>query len=60
MELTGRNIAHVMLRVDNESALDLMKNHVFHGWSKHIDTRYHFIGKRVENGDLVVKHIGTN
>ena len=29
--------------VDNKSTLALVKNPVFHGRSKHIDTRYHFL-----------------
>lgn len=59
-ELTGKKVAPAVLRVDNKSAIELMKNPVFHGRSKHIDTRYHFIRERVDNGDICVTHIGTN
>lgn len=31
------------LFIDNRSAVDLAKNPMFHGRSKHIDVRYHFI-----------------
>lgn len=35
----------------------LMKNPIFHGRSKHIDIRYHFIRECVENGDITVTRI---
>lgn len=42
----------VELNVDNQSALALMKNLVFHDRSKHIRMRYHFIRQSVEEGDI--------
>lgn len=48
-----------MLHIDNKSAIDLAKNPVFHGRSKHIDIRYHFIRECVERGEIVVKHVST-
>ncbi|KAI3522492.1 hypothetical protein L1887_00319 [Cichorium endivia] len=56
-EITGQNVPPVTLFVDNRSALDLMKNPVFHGRSKHINIRYHFIRECVENGEIVVSHV---
>lgn len=44
-----------MLHVDNRYAIELMKNHVLHGRSKHIDVRFHFIREYIERGKLVVK-----
>ena len=37
---------------DNISSIALSKNLVFHGRSKHIEIRYYFISKLVENGDI--------
>ncbi|KAD3640518.1 hypothetical protein E3N88_29741 [Mikania micrantha] len=56
-ELTGWKEEKITLYVDNISAIPLMKNPVFHGRSKHIDTRYHFIRECVENEDIIVEHI---
>jgi len=42
-ELTKTKTKVVTLYVDNNSAIALMKNPVFHGRSKHIDTQLHFI-----------------
>ncbi|XP_074383534.1 secreted RxLR effector protein 161-like [Apium graveolens] len=47
----------VNLYIDNKSAIDLAKNPVFHGRSKHIDVRYHFIRECVERGEIVINHI---
>ena len=37
---------------DNISSIALSKNPVFHGRSKHIEIRYHFIRELVENVDI--------
>ncbi|XP_074374211.1 secreted RxLR effector protein 161-like [Apium graveolens] len=50
----------VVLYIDNRSAIDLAKNPIFHGRSKHIDVRYHFIRDCVEQGLIVIKHVKTS
>ena len=57
LEITGQVIPPVKMFVDNKSAQELMKNPVFHGRSKHIDIRFHFIREFVENGDITVIHV---
>ncbi|GKF39870.1 ribonuclease H-like domain, reverse transcriptase, RNA-dependent DNA polymerase [Tanacetum coccineum] len=47
----------VQQMVDNKSAIALMKNPVFHGRSKHIETKYHFIRECVEREDIQVEFI---
>jgi hypothetical protein len=49
----------VKLFIDNQSALQLVKNPVFHECTKHIDLRFHFIRECVEDGKVAVEHIGT-
>lgn len=46
--------------VDNRSAIYLAKNPVFHGHSKHIDVRFHFIRDCMERGDIVIKHVSSD
>ena len=53
-------VARVVLYIDNKSAIDLAKNLVFHGRSKHIDVCYHFIRDCVEQGLIVIKHVSTS
>lgn len=49
----------VVIYIDNKSAIDLARNPVFHGRSKHIDVRYHFIRECVEKGLIIIKHVST-
>ena len=42
-QITDVKPGPVVIYIDNRSAIDLAKNSVFHGRSKHIDVRYHFI-----------------
>ncbi|CAD6268843.1 unnamed protein product [Miscanthus lutarioriparius] len=58
-EITKERPKAVTLFVDNNSAIALMKNPVFHGRSKHIDLKYHFIRECIERGQIVVKRVGT-
>eukprot|EP00253_Pinus_taeda_P016368 PITA_16368 len=39
---------------DNNSAIALSKNSVFHKRTKHIDTKFHFIRELVNNGEVVL------
>lgn len=59
-QITATKIGPVVLYIDNKSAIDLAKNPVFHGRSKHIDIRFHFIRECVERGEVIVKHIRTD
>lgn len=45
--------------MDNRSAIELMKNPVLHGRSKHIDVRFHFTRECIERGELVIKYVST-
>ncbi|KAI3804384.1 hypothetical protein L1987_25878 [Smallanthus sonchifolius] len=56
-EVTGWNQERVTIRIDNKSAIALTKNPVFHGRSKHIHTRYHFIRECVEKDQVEVEHV---
>jgi dihydroorotase len=49
----------ITILMDNQSAIQLTRNPVFHDRTKHIDTRFHYIRECVENGKVVVEHIGT-
>ena len=56
-ELTDKENKVVKLRVDNRSAIALCKNPVFHGRSKHIETRFHMIRDLVEQKTVEVSHV---
>ncbi|KAL8127879.1 hypothetical protein AgCh_014721 [Apium graveolens] len=58
-QITSEYIGPVTLYIDNMSAIDLAKNPVFNGRSKHTDIRYHFIRECVERGEVIVKHVSS-
>jgi hypothetical protein len=47
------------IMMNNMSVIALSKNPVLHGRSKHIKTKYHFIRECVDNGEVVLKSVGT-
>lgn len=49
----------VNLLVDNKSAIDLAKNPVSHGRSKHIETKFHFLRQQVEKEKIKLEHCRT-
>lgn len=45
------------LYVDNQSAIQLVRNPVFHKRTKHIDVHFHFIRKKVNEKEIKVEYI---
>lgn len=59
-EILEQPCVKATIRIDNQSAIALTKNPVFHGRSKHIHSRYHFIRECVEKGQVNVEHVAGN
>jgi len=45
---------------DNKSTISMAKNPAFHGRTKHIDIRFHFIRELVEKEEIILKFCNTN
>jgi hypothetical protein len=58
-ELRNEEARLFALKIDNQSAIALVKNPVFHERSRHIDTRYHYIREHADAGKVKVEGIGT-
>ena len=56
-EILSKESEKVKLRIDNISVIALTKNPVFHGRSKYVLKKYHFIRECVENGQIEVEHV---
>ena len=50
----------VPLYCDNLSAIRLAENPVFHARTKHVEVHYHFIREKVLQGEINLKHVGTD
>ncbi|GKD07018.1 retrovirus-related pol polyprotein from transposon TNT 1-94 [Tanacetum coccineum] len=57
LEELDRAQTECVLFCDNQSAIHLAKNPVFHGRTKHIKIRYHYIRELVSEGTLSLKKI---
>ena len=44
------------LKVDNISTINLAKNPIAHGRSKHIEMRFHYLREQVSKGKLKLEH----
>ena len=45
---------------DNLGSIQLVKNPVFHVWTKHIDVHYHFFRERVLSGEVELTYVPTD
>ena len=57
LEELGKKQEDNTLYSDNQSAIHLVKNSVFHARMKHIQLRYHFTRELISNGTLSLKKI---
>lgn len=58
-ELELEDLAHVVLHNDNNGALKLARNPVYHARSKHIDIRHHFVREALEKKEFTLKYLPT-
>ena len=49
----------IIVYYDNQSAIHLTKDRMYHDKTKHIDIRYHFVRDVILEGKIVVEKIGT-
>ncbi|GKC27430.1 retrovirus-related pol polyprotein from transposon TNT 1-94, partial [Tanacetum coccineum] len=55
----GVELNKVAVNYDNQGAIHLSRNHVFHERTKHINVRYHFIREVLEAKTVEVLKVGT-
>ncbi|KAK7872290.1 hypothetical protein R5R35_012133 [Gryllus longicercus] len=48
------------LKMDNQGALCLVKNPVFHKRTKHVDIKYHYIREKLEEGTISVSFVPSD
>lgn len=50
----------IALFIDNKLTINLSKNPVLHGRSKHIEAKFHFLREQLTKGALKVVHCSTD
>lgn len=58
-ELEFTHIKEVPIYCDNNGAINLSKNSMYHARSKHIDIQHHFVRETVKSGQISVKRVAT-
>jgi hypothetical protein len=59
-ELKCLQLESIEIRVDNKSAIELVKNAVHHERNKHIDVRFHSIQEHIKDGEVRIVHVQSN
>jgi hypothetical protein len=59
-EILGAPGKPPLLKIDNKSAIELIRNSVHHGHSKYIHMRYHFVREGEVEGRIEIQFVGTN
>lgn len=49
----------LVMQIDNKSTINFTNNSVLHGRSKHIETRFHFLMDKVNQGELEVRYFSS-
>ena len=59
-ELIEEFVENFDLCINNKSAIEISRNPVYHGRTKHIEVRYHFIRNCVEENKVMLKYVRTD
>ena len=60
LEIVKSALEYVIIFCDNTAALVVAKDPKYHGKTKHIKKRYHYIRDAITDKDVVLKYISTN
>ena len=48
-----------VIREDNQAAIYIAKNPLFHGRTKHVDIKFHYVRELVSNGSILMKYCAS-
>jgi hypothetical protein len=58
--LFDQELDPTMIYYNNQSCIKLSENPAFHGRSKHIEIKYHFIGDKIQKGVVKLQYVPTD
>ena len=59
-DVYGTDQLEIVLKMDNQSAIQLIKNPVFHKRTKHINVRFNYIREKYEEKNFQLEHVDTH
>jgi hypothetical protein len=59
-EVGEEHMTPTIIKCDNQSSIKLTNNPVYHARSKHIETHYHFVRKKMESREINIVYCNTN
>ena len=59
-ELGVTDAGPTLIYEDNQGAISMAKNPVFHKRTKHVQIRYHFVREAVEQGTIILEYCRTD
>ena len=59
-ELGITQVKSIQLICDNQAAMPIASNSVFHEKTKHIEIDCHFVREKVLSGDVAITHVGSS
>ena len=58
-EITSKSHGAITMKIDSMSAINLAKNPIVNGQSKHIEMRFHYLREQVAEGKMNLEHCRT-
>ena len=58
-EITGKDHGAITMKIGSMSAINLAKNPIAHGRSKHIKMTFHYLREQVTDGKMNLEHCRT-
>lgn len=60
LQSVGEDEESILIFVDNQGTIKLIKNPEFHKRTKHIEVRYHFIRQKYEDGIINIQYVPSS
>jgi hypothetical protein len=49
-----------MIKCDNQSSINLVKNLIFHARTKHVDAQFHFFREKLQSNEIALMYCNTS